>query len=216
MNPTTEPGLGTSRIKGPTRARRKRLIAFVASAVVVGSTFWAASTAGASNYSGNTRASGCTALNEADSADHSFYYQDTEQIMVDATNWARTNVYNPTDLSTGVVTSKTDRTDVIVHDGDYNTYCGYDWCCDEGGGVIGLGNCLSTNWWGKCEQHQIRYDNDYTRNVSAWRRQSLACHEMGHTVGLAHRETDTSCMTDKSVTSRYLSAHDKSHINSNY
>ncbi len=46
----------------------------------------------------------------------------------------------------------------------------------------------------------------------------IACHEMGHGLGLRHTQNDASCMksTADGGTSSQLAAHDKTHINDNY
>ena len=44
----------------------------------------------------------------------------------------------------------------------------------------------------------------------------MACHEMGHTVGLQHTSNSNSCMEATGYTPLDLSNHDVDHINGNY
>lgn len=171
----------------------------------------------ASNFSGANGRTGCgngSPVNMADNATHGFFYSNLKDTTRTAQNATRTNVYNPTDINTITVSTVTSTTDVVVYDNDYTTYCGYTW--DGSGGLYGLTTCVSLNSANECEKHEVRYDNSDLDPASAANREAMACHETGHTVGLLHRNTDTSCIANPFTGARVLSSHDRSHINANY
>ncbi|MEV6965877.1 matrixin family metalloprotease [Hamadaea sp. NPDC051192] len=171
----------------------------------------------AANFSGATGATGCNDLNKADNATHSFHNVDLSTAMVNATSWARTNNVDPTDINTTTDPSLDGLTDVVVRDRYYVDFCGHDWYrSSTNGGVVGLATCDDTNSADECEQHTVRYNNYFVDNTSLTNERGLACHEIGHTLGLAHR-TSKSCMQQgyPKPLNNY-SAHDAEHINNNY
>lgn len=86
--------------------------------------------------------------------------------------------------------------------------------CDETA-TTGLNNIRYHMW---CKPHIIIYqDNSYANNC--WSngacRKWLACHELGHTLGLQHSTTETTCMTTSAQTD-VLNAHDIGHLEDCY
>ena len=71
---------------------------------------------------------------------------------------------------------------------------------------------------GDCQRHDVWFDSSYTSEFGDGVRESLACHEWGHTVGLKHRPYD--CMMGKADPRGnqypYYDDHSKHEINSNY
>lgn len=62
----------------------------------------------------------------------------------------------------------------------------------------------------------IRIDQDCS-GLSSTRRRELACHEMGHSLGLDHRPaSSSSCMTIASMNSRVQNAHDYAQLAAMY
>ncbi len=92
---------------------------------------------------------------------------------------------------------------------------GYTWH-GSGGSVVGHVQCVSTNSATRCEKHEMRFDTSYTSGATTTNRRSLACHENGHTIGLAHRTDSTSCMEPALNGVTAYSSHDVAHINANY
>lgn len=110
-----------------------------------------------------------------------------------AVNYSRAYNLDPTDLVTGYDSSLDSATDVIVRDQDYVDYCGITWHSPTSGGTIGLATCDSRTGL-KCEQHTVRFDLSYIANATTSEERGLACHELGHSVGLTHRDSECGCM----------------------
>ena len=85
------------------------------------------SVARAPNFFGITGATGCTALNQADNASHSYQYIDLSSYMDSATDYARANAIDPTDVNTVIDGTPDALTDVLGRDRYYDDYCGYNW-----------------------------------------------------------------------------------------
>lgn len=92
--------------------------------------------------------------------------------------------------------------DVCVFDSDYgdNGFKGWNACAGTTtGGHAGM--VCSLNW----ARFNLNYSSD---------KQALACHELGHGVGLRHTAETSSCMyTPTSSSNRWLSDHEKDNIN---
>ncbi|WP_370616980.1 zinc-dependent metalloprotease family protein [Mumia qirimensis] len=131
--------------------------------------------------------------------------------MSDATSWIRINRIPATDIGPTVwhSTAQTNA-DVIVFDRYYDDYCGLAW----DSGVLGLATCRSITATNRCDQANVRYNNTFTSNWTATYHRSLACHEVGHAIGLKHREDQ--CMETVGLTRTGYSAHDVAHINAEF
>ncbi len=179
-----------------------------------------ASSVSATNFSGATGATGCPMSdnNMADNRDHYFWYDSLTVNVASAVNWSRTNNFDPTRINTFYDSSENSTTDAIVRDQDYTTYCGYTWH-DSGstGGVNGLATCNSLNGVSECESHVLRYDTSFFDGASLSFQRHVACHEVGHSLGLKHR-SENGCMTSSATAYTSLTSHDNGHLNdtSNY
>lgn len=190
-------------------------IAIVSATVLALTMLGPASPANATNYSGTTGATGCTRLNEADNRTHYFHYADLTSTMANATYWARVNNVNPTDVNTAYDGTLDNLTDVVVRDRYYVDYCGYDWYHPSTGGVVGLATCGRLNSARECEQHTVRYSNYFEDNTSLSNERGLACHEIGHSLGLAHRNGSCIQQGYPKPMNNY-GTHDRNHLNANY
>ena len=117
--------------------------------------------------------------------------------------------YEPTDLTANPLTPSScpdSGYDVCVYDADYgdNGLNGWNACAGVTSGSHPDQQC-SLSW--------VRINLEYSPPAKR-----IACHELGHSLGLRHTSTQASCMkrTADGGNSSDLTAHDRSHINSNY
>lgn len=119
---------------------------------------------------------------------------------------------DPTEL---VVTERNlDDADVDVQDNTYGLNNAYGWVnCDPSTATQGG---TGTRRW--CSGQDLRFNITYeTPFGTAARRQEMACHEFGHTVGLRHTTDNTSCMREGEVTGvNSLSQTERNEINNVY
>ena len=170
------------------------------------------------NWSGTTGLTGCgwgSPVNTADGGTHWFHYIDLRSQVSSAVNYSRAYNLDPTDLVTGYDSSLDSATDVIVRDQDYVDYCGITWHSPTSGGTIGLATCDSRTGL-KCEQHTVRFDLSYIANATTSEERGLACHELGHSVGLTHRDSECGCMKSSAPMPAYYTDHDNSHLKGAY
>ena len=120
--------------------------------------------------------------------------------------------YNtPTDITMTETTSTT-ADDVVVFDFTYGLNGAVAWVvCPDAAFESGS----DPNRW--CFGQELRYNLTYadyydTSGERAW----IACHELGHTIGLNHVGTTNSCLRLNYNGTTLLSPHDVSHVNSNY
>jgi hypothetical protein len=169
--------------------------------------------ASADNFSGATGSTGCTLLNMADTYVHTFFYSSVESNMITAIRANNTDIENRSEVDTSELSSVSSTTDVVVYDLNYTTYCGFVWD-DPLNNMFGLATCVSTNSARECEKHEVRFDTPDMNAFTSNQRRSAACEEVGHSLGLKHR--NGSCMQDKDISLTTLSDHDIAHLNAAY
>jgi hypothetical protein len=131
----------------------------------------------------------------------------------------------PTQTAIGIYDAVTDITsqqlsdlnlsDVWVMEGNYGN-TGW-WAYTACGQNANYGGADPDRW---CKPHVIRYN--YTASVN-WEgtltgRRTVACHELGHSLGLRHVSpaTSGSCMRDAETSPASIDNHDKLMLNNNY
>jgi len=185
--------------------------------VGVASTFVLLALAGsvlATNFGSNT-ASYLTPAHPCDADDfsqciannglHSWYPDGLEYNQLSATRYASNWVYDPvTDVDTTEVSSASG-VDLIVRDWTYNNVDAWAWVqCDA---VATYGGTDPHRW---CRPQVLRYDlSDTTRYDEVFERRYMACHEMGHSLGLRHSSNSASCLFPNQATSDVLVANDE-------
>jgi hypothetical protein len=171
-----------------------------------------ASNSGSTPCNGTPR--NCVSL--GDNATHSWYPEGTfgNHIPGIASSFqiAMNGYHNDTDL---VITKDNHATlDVLVTDFDYGANGAIGWVeCIPGSSTSGSHPGL------RCDRQKLRLNGSYANQFdTAQERESLSCHEIGHTVGLRHRNEENSCMSTAaaSTTSTRTSLHDDAHINANH
>jgi hypothetical protein len=180
--------------------------------------------ANAGNWFGNSGYSAVCATwgNMTDNKDVYFSYIDPSADLSQATNWVRSNLLNPTSLDTFYVSDPTDATDVIMRDRYYTDWCedtlGVQWTTNGVTGLMGFAACYRTTGGGRCDQQVVRISNHWFDNRGDAGDRWLVCHEVGHAIGLRHRDTGQGCMLNTGeVGSREYTDHDRSqHINASW
>lgn len=164
-----------------------------------------------------------TCVNVANNYAHAVRFSSLTDIpgIATETQWALTNVYDPTDLR-AYRDDADPYPDVIASDADYgnNGLLGWVECPPDNTGELG------TDPYRSCRGQRLRYNAYYWFNATYYdtqtNRRKIACHELGHTVGLRHwndYHTGTgSCMYNSPLTASTtgLSQHDRDHINAYY
>lgn len=105
--------------------------------------------------------------------------------------------------------------DIIGYNADYSgTTCGQAWFSESSPGMVGLEFCEGLNGV-NCEQSRVYFDSDYIGISTANGLRAIACHEVGHAIGLTH--TGGTCMTDPIDEGQvWYSADQIGHINARY
>ena len=139
--------------------------------------------------------------------------------LFDAYTYALNNAVLPTAINLQPEQSSPDsNTDVVMHEANYTgTWCGHTWHGGSGSVIVGYASCESLSG-SKCQSFNIYTDQSWEVNQTTTRRRNHACHELGHTLGLIHpnsnQQRDSSCLY--SSTALDYSDHDKGHINDKY
>lgn len=174
--------------------------------------------ASANDIVGETGDTGCGALNMHDGTDGvlSYRYVNLTSGVSAALNYSWTYNINPTDLGSFSTTSSS--ADVTAYDGEYTNVCGYSWWnSSTGTGVAGVAVC-DVLVRSACDRHSVYFHAGYVSSATTSDDRKLACHELGHTLGITHNIHDSylnSCMRSKTWTGTTgYSTHEINMINS--
>lgn len=152
----------------------------------------------ADEFNGCNSVSGCL----PDNFTHTYCWGSsfTATNMRSAANYAMGNLDAQTSYTDSFSSSCSSITDVIWHTMSSST-------------VRGDYVCLAFNSAGECEQARVRLNPSLLTDTL--NREKTACHEIGHSGGLAHSSTASDCMISGAVTSghRTYNSHHVSHLN---
>ncbi|MBU2698571.1 hypothetical protein [Pimelobacter sp. 30-1] len=179
-----------------------------------------APSAQANNWYGNTGYTATCPLNGnmTDNKDIYFWNIDIVPDHAAAQSWTRSTLLNPTTLDTFPAESLNDSTDVVSRDRYYTDWCTSvygDWTTDGVYGLIGITACYRTVANGRCDQQVVRISTTWFDYRGTPGDRFVVCHELGHAIGLIHRNTGSGCIwtgTGISTLNNYT-AHDLGHIN---
>ena len=126
--------------------------------------------------------------------------------------WSRDNVYGTTDLDTYTGTFEVH--DVVATSGDYGVNGLVAWANCPGGATVSGSHPNQT-----CYGQSLAFNQNSTYSAyydTENERRYVTCHELGHTVGLQHQSTYTSCLNSGNYSITYISSHEEDHINDYY
>jgi hypothetical protein len=166
-------------------------------------------------------ANGCCPF--ADNGKHWYNYASLETRTRTAVKAALLNLDAQTDMTVAADSTPDPSTDVESFDRYYVDHWGLDWDgSTTGSNLLAYAKCVKTippadssQPW-RCDQYEVRYDLADIDWMTKTQRQALACHELGHTVGLDHSTQSSSCLRKGAHTTVKYSAHDVAHINGRY
>jgi hypothetical protein len=148
--------------------------------------------------------SGCCLY--ADNANHTYYPWSLTAGTLSSLRFAMGFRLDSTDMTTDEFQSQDANTDVVAVDVAYGTDASHSWW--------GLWTCdtLVSGSSTQCNKGTMRFNLSWGTPTAV-----LACHEVGHSVGLDHSLETSSCMVQPtSPTADDFSTHDRSHINGYY
>lgn len=121
----------------------------------------------------------------------------------DAFHWTITENVDRTELSSTLYHDSSYEREVKIYD-DYYGDTGWAgrWYCARYGSVH----------FEVCEVGIVQFNLSYSADYSTNSKRHLACHEVGHSLGLAHG-SGSSCMVKGGYDYRYFTSHDIGHIN---
>jgi hypothetical protein len=169
---------------------------------------------GATNYAATCPFNG----NMTDNKSVVFSYIDASADLASASNWVRAELLNPTQLETSYQPNETTSTDVIIRDRYYTDWCestlGVQWTTNGSVGLMGLTACYNVTANGRCDRQVARMSSNFFDTHNDPGDRWLVCHEVGHAIGLIHRNTGQGCMLNSGgIGDRAYTAHDLGHIN---
>ncbi|MEU6713634.1 matrixin family metalloprotease [Nonomuraea sp. NPDC046802] len=159
----------------------------------------------------------------ADNAKHVYNSDSLETRTKSAVKAAMLKLDSQTDMTVAYDSTPDASTDVESFDRYYVDYWDLDWDGSSTGyNLFAYSKCVKSippadsSQARRCDQYEVRYDLKDIDWMSTTQRQALACHEIGHTVGLDHSTESGSCLRTGSHTVTKYGTHDVAHINGRY
>lgn len=177
--------------------------------------------ASANNFYGATGLSGCNG-NMQDNKDMTWFRTSgLTANMRTAVGTSLNNEVSPTAINLLSERVAADAfTDVVYLEANYSSYCGQTF--HPAGSTVGYTSCNSLNG-SRCERFDIRLDQswDVSALATQTKRQNLATHETGHSLGLIHPTAGNGAptgtvMADWTIFVAYSISHETDHLNANY
>lgn len=166
----------------------------------------------------------CGGGNITDDKDVSFAFDPDHMIdeTRNAVNWTRNNLLEGpgTGLTTNVVANPGAHIDVYVIARAYTDWCedvlGVQWTTDGIYGLLALQNCETKSTDNaRCDKANTRFSTLFFGAWAATSERWLVCHEVGHAIGLKHRNVG-GCMENCGVSSPEYKSHDVNHFAANW
>jgi hypothetical protein len=177
--------------------------------------------ASANNFFGASGNSGCSG-NMQDNSTMTF--KRTSGIagdMYNAVAYVINSLVQPTDVTVQAELAAEDgNTDVVYQEANYiGSYCGIVWGPTTGSYAVGYTYCASLSG-SRCQRFNVMFDQSWEVVATSTDRRHIACHETGHSLGLAHPTSSspvTTCMSGTTAYITYDASHEVAgHINGNY
>jgi predicted Zn-dependent protease len=171
------------------------------------------------NWMGRTYDAGiCGVPNMPDNKDVYFHY-DTVEVpeLVNTSNWVRSELLDGRAGGIHTYYSETESqyTDAVGIARYYESYCeaelNQQWTTDGYTDLLGFANCDTLNSSGRCQHGTYRVSRYVYDNRALFFRRNMACHEIGHVLGLLHRSSNLGCMPGGRDGADEYSDHDRSH-----
>lgn len=183
------------------------VVSMVAAGVVLAAEPAPALMAGTGGRSANCAVNDPGEVIATDNYQHTVFRSALSSGMNTAAVWALDNQYNTLDMDVIYAASVNSTTDAVLYDQNYSTYCGINW-----NSASGLSSCVARNAVRECEKNEVRWDNSTVDGWNVSQRRFIACHEIGHSVGLVHNGAGT-CMNGDVVDQEGLSFGDADSVN---
>jgi len=170
---------------------------------------------------GGGGAGSCTAFgNITDDKNVDFYNVDPSAELSDGSGFTRATLLDPTALTVSYTSPQNNSIDVLLGDLYYDSFCeaalGVQWTTDGFTGLRGLQTCDYLNG-NRCGQAVVRISNHFFDAHNQQGDRWIVCHEVGHAIGLGHRDPDAGCMRNNvDASTPSYTTHDRGHINSNW
>ena len=149
----------------------------------------------------------------ANNGDHAVYFGTPEINKTTADmQWVLDNVYNPIRDISAWNTADASIADVRYYDYEFGLNGIYGWTTCASGAAYG--GSYPSRW---CKPQNLNLNISYSAVYDTQtERRSIACHELGHTLGLQHAPDWSTCMYDGYYVSTWINAHEVDHINAQY
>jgi hypothetical protein len=183
--------------RGGRRPHIRRTVALLAAAALSsGATLWGGAAqanwfaATGAGGGGNTQCAGGTIT---DDKNVDFFYIEPSADMTLAGAYVRNTLLDPTAINTSYTSPENNHIDVLTRDRYYTDFCeayyGAQWTTDGVYGVRGATSCdyLSGN---RCDQADVRISTYYFDVHGQQGDRWILCHEVGHAIGLRHRNNE--------------------------